>query len=88
MSLLTFLLPKPETSVTLMHPDHKTIIRKFAEGNVQLKDEAIRIHRAYMSILGVRGTVEQRFMAEVDSPVPDLALRAQYRDQLLKQEAN
>ena len=33
--------------------------------------------------IGVRGTPEQDFMAEIDHPVPDLRLRRLYRDRLL-----
>ena len=61
----------------------KLIIRQFAGGWEHLKDEAIYIHRKYILTLGVRGTPEQQFMAEIDHPCPDLTLRAAYRAKLL-----
>lgn len=61
----------------------KEIIRSFANGSDVLRSSAIEIHRYYIPTLGVRGTDEQRFMAEIDNPCPDFGLRAQYRKVLL-----
>ena len=68
-----------------MTPSEKLIIRMFAEGNNGFRSKALAIHRHYIPILGVRGTLEQRFMAEIDNPSPDLILRARYRKELLEQ---
>lgn len=59
------------------------IIQRFAEGDESLRDEAIKAHRRNILTVGVRGNAHQRFMAEIDTPVPDLYLRDRYRKQLL-----
>lgn len=66
-----------------MTPKEAAIIRRYAAGDKSLKDQALQIHRRYAPILGARGTPEQRFMAEVDTPFPDLTLREKYRRALL-----
>jgi hypothetical protein len=63
----------------------KDLILKFAGGDKSLKDKAIQIHRKYISILGVRGTIEMRYLAEIDNPCPDILLRDIYRKELLKE---
>ena len=69
--------PKPD-----MTYEEKMTIRRFARGRGELRDAAVSIHRRYIATLGVRGTPEQRFMAEIDNPCPDLTLRSQYRQVL------
>ncbi len=64
-----------------MTETEKRVIRAFARGESGLKDEAIIIHRKYLSEVA---SPEQRFMGEVDTPCPDLMLRGQYRKELLK----
>ena len=59
------------------------VIHAFAAGDTSLREAALGIHHAAIPTLGVRGTPEQRFMAEVDCPVPDLALREIYRAALV-----
>jgi len=66
----------------MMTEAEKKTIMQFAQGDKSLRDEAIRIHRKHISTLGVRGTPEQRFMAEVDNPCPDYVLRSAYRKSL------
>ena len=66
-----------------MTEEEKKVIKRFAAGDVALRNEAIRIHRQYISILGVRGTPEMRFMAETDTSCPDFNLRGIYRKALL-----
>jgi hypothetical protein len=60
----------------------KHIIWKFAAGDRFLRDEAIAIHRKYLNDMT---SIEQKFMSEIDNPVPDFLLRAFYRKELLKQ---
>lgn len=73
---------KPE--VIEMHLAEKEIIRRFADGNEACREAAITIYRKYIPHLGAYGsTPEMNFMSEVDNPVPDLALRATYRNILL-----
>ena len=67
-----------------MMGDDKNVIQRFASGDYSLREEAIEIHRKYIPTLGVRGTPEQDFMAEIDHPAPDLRLREFYRNQLLE----
>jgi len=67
-----------------MLPEDQAVIRAFAHGDLSLCSAAIAIHRRYIHLLGVRGTPEMMFMAEVDNPVPDIRLRELYRSALLK----
>lgn len=60
------------------------VIVAFARGADELRSKAIEIHRANIEKVGVRGNVFQCFMAEVDNPVPDYALRHAYREAVLK----
>jgi len=64
----------------------RDVIIRFADGDVSLRKKAISIHRQYIPILGVRGTSEQDFMAEIDHPVPDLRIREIYRTKLLEDD--
>ncbi len=61
----------------------RAVIVDFARGADELRKKAIKIHRQYIPTIGVRGDCFQRFMAEVDSPCPDLYLRRVYREELL-----
>lgn len=74
---------KKAPEVVDMTPSEKLIIFYFAASDDSLYKLAIDIHRKYIPHLGVRGTPEQDFMAEVDNPVPDLRLREHYREVLL-----
>ena len=65
-----------------MTPEDKEVILKYANGDLTIKNEAVKIHRKWIPIIGVRGTPEQDFMAEVDNPNPDFGLRAIYRSKL------
>jgi len=59
------------------------LIRRLACGEiiVGLHAEAISAYRSWVRSGGaVRGTPELDFMAEVDHAVPDLVLRARYRE--------
>lgn len=72
----------------VMSDADKNTIRFFAEGDNSLREEAIKIYRKYMPILGSYGCgyPEMDFMSEVDNPVPDWSLRSDYRKRLLEQE--
>jgi hypothetical protein len=70
-----------------MSVEDRAVIMAFAKGDQNLRKAAIEIHRRSIPLLGVRGTPEQDFMAEVDNPSPDLALRSTYRAALLKTES-
>lgn len=52
-------------------------------GKDHLRLIAIRVHRRNIPIIGVRGNDHQRFMAEIDTPSPDLMLRSDYRSRVL-----
>ncbi len=67
-----------------MSPEDKDIIRRYAAGASELRQEAIAAHRRAIPTDGVRGTPEPDFMAEIDNPVPDVLLRSQYRMKLLQ----
>lgn len=62
-----------------MSAEDKQVIIDFAQGSEQLREAAIAAHRRNIPIVGVRGNDCQRFMAEIDNPSPDYALRAAYR---------
>ena len=69
----------------IMCNSDKIIIEAYASnGGEDLKRRAIAAHRRSTPLIGVRGNLHQRFMAEVDTDTPDLALREQYRKQLLE----
>ena len=68
-----------------MNDGDKSVIEQFASGASGLRASAIEAHRRNIPAVGVRGNVHMRFMAEVDNPVPDLVLRARYREDLLKE---
>ncbi len=55
--------------------DYCTIV-EFAAGDQSKRTAAVAAHRKYLQAIGARGTPAQDFMAEVDNPCPDFALRA------------
>jgi len=72
-----------------MHDYEKRVIEAFALGNQEFREAAINVHRRECRATNqARGTPHMDFMAEVDNPVPDLALRARYRSALLLTVAN
>lgn len=84
MASLLNLFRRPRAAATAqMAAADAAIIRRYAEGENHLHEQAIAIHRQYIPLLGVRGTPEQRFMAEVDHPDPDPLLRSLLRTDLL-----
>lgn len=76
--------PSPDRRMT---DADAAVIRAFAAGDQSQRNHAITIHRSWAPVIGVRGTPEQDFMAEIDNPCPDLVLRARYRAALLGQPA-
>lgn len=78
--------PTSKPMPVLLASEDDSIIRRFAAGEIALRDQAIAIHRRYIKICGVRGNAAMEFMAEVDNPIPDLMLRATYRDRLKRGE--
>ena len=67
-----------------MNENERLTIRKFAAGQVNLRERAIQIHRRHLPV--DKESPEQLFMRKIDNPVPDLALRAKYRQALLVKE--
>ena len=65
-----------------LNADEKAIVLRFARGE-GLLDEVVAIHRKYIPLIGVRGNVWQCFLAEVDTPAPDLSERRRCREKLL-----
>lgn len=78
---------EPPPSAPQMASADAEIIRRFAAGEQDLREQAVAIHRRLIATLGARGTPKQRFMAEFDHHVPDLRLREICREALLKQKA-
>lgn len=82
--LLNQFLPKPVPAA--MSDEDKRTIYRFAlmmnlqaEGAAKLRQDAIEAHHRNIPLIGVRGNVYQRFMAEIDNSAPDLNLRHRYR---------
>lgn len=63
------------------------IITGFAKGDLGVKDEAIAIYRRHRWTSDPWANIYLGFMSEVDTPVPDLALRARYRGSILIEDA-
>lgn len=83
----------------LMTDAEAQIIRQFAGGQIDLRKVAILAHECFMRRLQSKESwdyykdrppsrdnwpLEQKFMAEIDHPCPDGALREYYRKKLLK----
>ena len=69
---------------SLSMPDvDRQVILSFAAGDLSKRGQAIMLHRQWGPVIGFRGAPEQDFMAETDTPCPDLFLRAKYRATLL-----
>ncbi len=66
-----------------MTEEQRSAIIRYANGERDLRDEAIAAYRDSVRRYG-RSHLDalQNFMSEVDNPVPDLALRARYRRQV------
>ena len=66
----------------------RLVIEKFAAGEEDLRDEAIRLFHNVLARCRAkhlplpRGDLHFEFMSEVDSPCPDFGLRASYRERL------
>jgi hypothetical protein len=71
--------PKP----TMSQEDMDTI-RSFAFGDESLRSKAIAVARTNITVLGVRGNIFMRFMAEIDTPCPDLYERDRLRKQIME----
>jgi hypothetical protein len=61
--------------------ERATII-KFAQGDKTLREQAIAIYRDTLRKYGEWNDPLLNFMSEVDNPVPDLGLRARYRQRV------
>lgn len=67
--------------------EEKEVIKRFANGDESVRDDAISLYRDFVFRSGVsRGTPFLNFMSEVDTPVPDLGLRARYREAVCEAE--
>ena len=69
----------PEAECPQMSQADIDLIVAFAKGDNTLREMAGDAFRRNIGIVGVRENKYQRFMAEVNNPAPDLALRARYR---------
>ena len=80
------LFRKAKPEVPEMAQGDKEIIQRFAAGDDILRNQAIMIHRDYITIIGSHGSPEQNFMSEIDTSATDLRLREHYRKVLLTQD--
>lgn len=68
-----------------MTDDDKKVIELFASGQKDLRPKAISAYRRSLRADGLKhDCVHQRFMSEIDTPVPDLGLRSRYRMEVLR----
>ncbi len=67
-----------------MSDQDKATIMAFAAGDHSLRDAAIKAHRRNIDTVGARGNLHQKFMAEIDTSSPDVAMRASLRRDLLQ----
>ena len=70
-----------------------SVIYQFAAGDSSFREQAIKIHRIFVQKQGRvpdrnKWPIEHKFMSEVDTPCPDLMLRAMYRKEVLAPETN
>ena len=77
----------PEPPAPVMAPEDIEVIHAYAAGEGSLRDQAIAIHRRYIPMLGVRGTVEMEYMAEVDNVCPDYGWCALIKERMLGRKA-
>ena len=63
-----------------MNSARKRVIRGYAAGRNDYRDLAISAYRSALRDGEPTDTPWMLFMAEIDCPVPDLALRARYRE--------
>lgn len=67
--------------------DEKDVIKRFADGDKSERDRSISIYRDFIAKNGIRRDDPFiNFMSEIDNPVPDLGLRARYREEVCKWE--
>jgi len=76
-------LTAPKATKPVMPAEDIEVIRAFAEGNEGLRAQAIAAHNRNIQTVGIRGNVFMRFMAEIDTPCPDLALRNDLRHKVV-----
>jgi hypothetical protein len=73
---------KPTRKAAGLRPAELKTIRAFAAGDQDLRSKSIDIFRAHPGVRE-RACPALLFMAEIDTPCPDLALRGEYRKTLL-----
>ncbi|WP_315922296.1 hypothetical protein [Mesorhizobium sp. SP-1A] len=78
--------PKKEEQTELTN-DEIDVITRFAKGDRAVKDEAIAIYRKHRWTSDPWANIYLGFMSEVDTPIPDLALRARYRDSIVNEDS-
>lgn len=73
-----------------MSKGEKYAVREFAKESGHHGPNRSKVWEiySYYNRLGVHDTPEMRFLSEVFNPVPDLALRAHYRQELLSDQAS
>ncbi len=72
-----------------MNADDEELIRRYAAGDDSMREKAVELFQSERKVESskprpdCRRTPAMRFMAEVDNPCPDYALRRMYRDALV-----
>lgn len=66
-----------------LSPDERACIRLFAGGMRSKRRDAVTAYRRGLWRGVPTNDPFMRFMAEIDTPTPDLALRAQYREKIV-----
>jgi hypothetical protein len=80
-NFLSRLFPKKVDAPTMSQAD-ADVMTRYAGGDDTAKHEAIAAYRRNLLVPGARSTLLMRYMAEVDTPSPDLMLRSDLRAKL------
>jgi hypothetical protein len=66
--------------------EEKAVIKRLAEGDQSAREQSIQIYRAFIQEFGRCNNLFINFVSEVDNKVPDLSLRARYREAICAYE--
>ena len=93
-AFFTNLVSRKANVIPSMTEDEKMVIGLLAlldaketsashESRITLSQQAIVIYEKYLPTIGVRGSLEMKYLSEIFNSVPDPILRAIYREELV-----
>lgn len=78
--------PVAPVRVPVLREEEKAVITIFAKGDDNMLQHALAVYRRNVTRgAAIRETDHMRFMSEIASSAPDLALRSHYRRRILGQ---